>query len=230
MPRRDRVQLYNLTQLPYPVSSDQQRPTTFIPRLVLPYLPSARRGLSSHFLNQSVSRPCNRVSTTIYPQYHESSILASSTGERLYGGDLNCEGYPGFNVRVVFCRLGGTFEDGFIMSRGCAARFTYRVEAVVILSTEKAKGWEVGTSVPANGISWWGIPVPGYAEQTVRLGYDRVRLAVSRACTATAGDKLCALMGEKGVVTVLEDAQMPYMMEGDTRVPFELVMGSTAVT
>lgn len=57
------------------------------------------------------------------------------------------------------------------------------------------------------------------------LRLDRTRLVVSRTCSAVTGDKFCTTHGQKGVVMVIPDNQMP-SIDGES---VDFVMGSTTL-
>lgn len=186
-------------------------------------MPVQRAALSGHFMSSSISYPANTISHHIVCRYAQAPLVVTPHTSDLFDGEW--VRYPGRNVYTLFMQTTLNYEDSFLMSESCPARFVYTAETVVNMPGSSLQEYDVGQKIPAQSQAWWGIPVEGTVVIVKAVKYDRTRMVVSRTCCAVSGDKFCTNHGQKGVVTVIHDKYMP--MVGDRIVDF--IMGSTTV-
>jgi DNA-directed RNA polymerase beta subunit len=118
-----------------------------------------------------------------------------------------------------------TYEDGMVLSRSAAKKFEYTAYVSVQLNPAVSKVPNVGDTVEPYGESWWQNHFKGEITSRRPGSNGKVAITVSATCYPVNGDKLTTLHGQKGVITILEDVDMP-LVKG-TRV--ELVIGSSSV-
>lgn len=149
--------------------------------------------------------------------------MVSTYASEVYAPDWGW--FPGLNVRVAFAQLTLNFEDAFIMSESCAARYRYTPHSVIVMDTARLEPWKVGDVVAGCAAPWWPIPLPGTVVSISPVSFERTRIVVARTCGAVTGGKFCTLHGQEGVVTVLRDRLM-LRVHGE---PVDLVIGSTTL-
>lgn len=193
---------------------------------LVPYMahnPPARSSLSSHFIVQGLSPPCNTVNYQCAPQYSQSPLVITKYAMSMFPALTDM---PGLNVRVAFMQTDLTFEDAFLMSASCALRFRYKCTTVVPVTDRELETRPVGSVIEPCSERWWAIPVPGVVVGKKVISTGEKRMIVSRTCSAVTGDKFASAHGQKGVVTVMPDNLMPLLPTGETA---EVVIGTTTL-
>lgn len=194
-------------------------------------LPEARVSLMEGFLTQAVCLPFSSIVATITPLYNEWPLCVTPELKVVLDactrkGILECP-LPGLNVRVVFMNAGYlTYEDAMVMSKSCAERFSYKRITPVTVSPLEGSKLEAGMFLEPNSKPYWAIPVRGKILSVVTNDLGKARLRIERLQSAVTGDKFTTMHGQKAVVTVLPDDEMPTLSNGFKA---ELIMGVTSL-
>ena len=192
----------------------------------IPFLHSispARASLTNVYLEQAVCEPYSSYIPSIQfkPLYSQYIHLVPN---RVING-TNLDKVPGLNLRVVFCNTSLTYEDGMILSRSAAMRFKYQATHTITLSLGEGSSIRLNDKIQPCSKYWWQYPYPGTVSslEVTRLGMVSVR--VTRTGYPVDGDKFTTLHGQKGIVTIVSDEDMP-IVKGRYA---EIVIGSTSI-
>ena len=117
-----------------------------------------------------------------------------------------------------------TYEDGIVLSRTTARRFRYTANVSVCVSCSSSIP-NKGDSVEAYSKPWWQNHFGGKVVSVSSGPQDTIRLEIYCECLPVNGDKFTTLHGQKGVVTILDDREMPVVAD----VCAEMVLGSSSV-
>jgi hypothetical protein len=189
------------------------------------YISPTRAGLTNTYMCQAISLPSNRYHPGIrlVPLYCSKPIVISDAVTYTNMKDLDT--IPGLDVFAIFMNMELTYEDGMVMSRTGARRFHYKAEVSVSLNPRSQEIPTVGTTVEPYEKHWWQNHFKGVV-QSRRSGYEgNVIIVLACDCYPVNGDKFTTLHGQKGVVTVLEDHEMPVVANRRA----ELVIGTSSI-
>lgn len=187
-----------------------------------------RLGLSNIYLQQAICAPyCNYMPGMLFvPQYSERPILMpdfiSSADHMIANG---ADSMPGLNLRVVFMNMLLTYEDGMVMSRTASERFRYTAEVHRIVSAHDKSIPDQSTRIEPYSTYWWQCHFSGVVKSVNQIDPHRVRLVITCECYPVNGDKFTTLHGQKGVITILSDHNMPYV----NGYPAEIVIGTSSI-
>jgi RNA polymerase Rpb2, domain 6 len=198
-------------------------PVSLIP--FIEYINPTRAGLMSVYLNQAISLPCNKYhgGITLVPLYLQKPYIMSDHCH--YGDNDTLDAIPGLNLLVVFMNMELTYEDGMVMSRSAARRFGYEATISVYLNPAVNTIPLLGDVVEPFSTVWWQNHFDGKVVHRAAGPHGTVRLSIQCSCHPVNGDKFTTLHGQKGVVTIFDDHEMP-MVNGT---PAEIVIGSSSV-
>ena len=187
------------------------------------YINPTRLGMSNVYMSQAICLPkCTyQPGLELTPLYKESCILLPD----FIRTDVNTSVIPGLNLFVIFMNMDLTYEDAMVMSRSTTYRFQYRAEVTRILGGNIAAVPPVGSNIDPYSKSWWQCHFPGTITSVVRLDPDRIKVQIVCTCVPVNGDKFTTLHGQKGVITILPDSDMPCVNNSTA----ELVMGSSSI-
>jgi len=180
-----------------------------------------RAALINVYMPQAICRPCCKYhpGLLLVPQYTEP-VIASTYCELPEHTDI-----PGLNLLCVFMNMEWTYQDGVVMSRTAASRFSYIANVSVYLDPTRDNVPIHGTVVEPYGAPWWENHFAGRVCCIEPTSTDKVRVVVSANCLPVNGDKFTTLHGQKGVVTILEDSKMPTVKD----MVVDMVIGSSSI-
>ena len=189
------------------------------------FINTVRMGLSNTYITQAICRPfCDyQPNMKIYPKYEEHPIIMPDfirDSQTFINGCL-----PGLNLQVVFLNMEETYEDGIVLSRSAAERFSYSVECTKVLQVRSHNIPEPGCIVKPYSKSWWQCHFPGTVSSITRMNMDSVKVTVDVMCYPVNGDKFTTLHGQKGVVTIFKDEDMPVV----NGMRAEIVIGTSSI-
>jgi DNA-directed RNA polymerase beta subunit len=142
-----------------------------------------------------------------------------------YVNEETLECIPGLNLFAIFVNLELTYEDGMVLSRSAAARFKYSATVSVYLSPVTDTIPMLGDVVDPFSANWWQNHFHGTVAHKSAGPEGSVRVVLECQCLPVNGDKFTTLHGQKGVVTILDDAQMP-SLRGQSA---DIVIGSSSI-
>ena len=118
-----------------------------------------------------------------------------------------------------------TYEDGMVMSRSASERFVYTAEVTRTLNMSSRHIPNIGTLIMPYQTEWWQCHFEGVVTNVKRIDINRVIVVIHCDCYPVNGDKFTTWHGQKGVVTIVNDHDMPCINGQYT----ELVIGSSSV-
>mmetsp|Transcript_2713 Transcript_2713/g.7224 ORF Transcript_2713/g.7224 Transcript_2713/m.7224 type:complete len:810 (+) Transcript_2713:24952-27381(+) len=189
------------------------------------YINPIRASLLNVYMSQAICKPCCRYhpSMVLIPQYGETMIALPSL-EPL-DKVLLTDHVPGLNLRCIFMNMEYTYEDGIVMSRSAASRFRYIANVSVYLDPHRDEIPNKHSTINPYSTNWWQNHFKGTVSSIEATSTNLVRVVVYCECLPVNGDKFTTLHGQKGVVTILDDLQMPNIDDFTA----EIVIGSSSV-
>ena len=118
-----------------------------------------------------------------------------------------------------------TYEDGIVLSRSAARRFSYSVEYTKVLQIRSHKIPELGCTIEPYSRPWWQCHFPGIVSGITRINMDSVKVTLDVTCYPVNGDKITTSHGQKGVVTIFRDEDMPVV----NSMRAEIVIGTSSI-
>jgi len=192
----------------------------------------SRQPLVGRFLLQANTRPLNNLEGNTIPNIQHPLLLVSDDTKRLMKDvpyESSEEVFPGLNLTVVFISMGAyPAEDAFVMSESAASMFTYKKGICVTVPFAVGSKYVPGSMIPPCVHEFWPMPCVGNVTHSFVTPENKVRLYIERECRATNGDKFTTIHGQKGVVTILPDGEMPLLYEDRARV-VDFVMSPASV-
>ena len=189
---------------------------------------ATRLGLSNIYLQQAICNPCCNYmpGMLLVPQYNQRMILMPDfmpCAEHLI--EDGADSMPGLNLQVVFMNMHLTYEDGMVMSRSASQRFRYTAEIHRVVPASERNIPDQGSNVDPYSRNWWQCHFSGMIKSVNQIDPDRVLLIITCECHPVNGDKFTTLHGQKGVITIISDHNMPHI-NGE---PAEIVIGSSSI-
>jgi len=184
-----------------------------------------RASLVNIYLNQAICEPCNKYypGVVLKPEYSEAPCIISDNCNYDDEGSLTC--IPGLNVFTIFVNLELTYEDAIVMSRSAACRFKYTSHTSVHLPPSGSKIPSIGEKISPFSTAWWQNHFEGIVVQKQPGPNATVTVTVESMCLPMNGGKFTTLNGQKGVVPILDDIDMPSVHGKHA----ELVIGSSSI-
>jgi len=189
---------------------------------------ATRLGLSNIYLQQAVCEPYSDyiAGMKLMPRYSEASVLMPDFMPSVdHIIDAGRSSMPGLNLRAVFMNMQQTYEDGIVMSRSASQRFNYEAEVRRTVNASDRNIPDVGATIDPWSYNWWQCHFAGVIKTVEQIDPDRTLLVITCDCHPVNGDKFTTLHGQKGVITILADHNMPYV-NGN---PAEIVIGSSSI-
>ena len=189
------------------------------------HISPVRASLANVYLNQAICSPCNKYypGVVLRPNYSEPPCVVSDNCDYTDKRLLDC--VPGLDVFAIFVNLELTYEDAIVMSRSAASRFKYTSKTSVYLSPSRFEIPKLNEEVAPFSTAWWQNHFKGVIVQKEPGPDATIKLTVESTCLPVDGDKFTTLHGQKGVVTILDDDDMPSVQGRHA----EIVIGSSSV-
>jgi len=184
-----------------------------------------RASLVNVYLNQAICEPCNKYypGVVLKPEYSEIPCVISDNCSYDDESSLKC--IPGLNLFTIFVNLELTYEDAIVMSRSAARRFKYSSHTSVHLAPSGPRIPSIGEKISPFSTAWWQSHFEGIVVQKQAGPNATVTVIIKSMCLPVNGDKFTTLHGQKGVVTILDDIDMPSVYGKYA----ELVIGSSSI-
>lgn len=187
-------------------------------------VPISRASLSVNFQIQAICGP--------YQSFYNKVTPLFDTDERVHVSDrtreLRRKGVkfmaPGTIARVLIADLPECYEDGIVVSESFASRIVFEVrETISVRGRHKLRE---GSRITTNNCIDWIYIDPGevISLRPHHSRGDETLVETIRVERMVEGYKICTINGNKGVVTIKDDVDMPTDEKGK---PFEIVFGST---
>eukprot|EP00978_Attheya_sp_CCMP212_P010556 scaffold25642_cov73-Attheya_sp.AAC.3 len=189
------------------------------------FINTVRMGLCNTYLAQAVCKPFSDYQSNmkIYPKYSEHPIIMPNFIRDIQRVIEGC--VPGLNLRVVFLNMEETYEDGIVLSRSAARRFSYSVEYTKVLQIRSHKIPELGCTIEPYSTPWWQCHFPGIVSDITRIDMDSIKVILDVTCYPVNGDKFTTLHGQKGVATIFKNEDMPVV----NGMSAEIVIGTSSI-
>ena len=191
----------------------------------LTYINPVRASLVNVYMNQAICTPYNNYfpGTTLIPLYAQCPCVLSDNCN--YDSLDSLRHIPGLNMFCIFVNLELTYEDGMVMSRSAASRFKYVSTTSVYLDPHKYNIPQVDDVIMPFSVAWWQNHFIGTVIKIQPGPNTTVKITIESKCTPVNGDKFTTWHGQKGVITILEDEEMPIVNNKYA----EIVIGSSSI-
>lgn len=191
----------------------------------LEHINPVRAGLTNVYLNQCITLPCCKYfpGIVLTPKYNQKPCVMSANS--YYTSDESLDNIPGLNLFAIFVNLELTYEDGIVMSRSAANRFGYTSKTSVHLTPIIDSIPDIDEVIKPFSVKWWQNHFEGVVESKGPGPMGLVKVVLRSECLPVDGDKFTTLHGQKGVVTILEDSEMPRIK----RRYADVVIGSSSI-
>lgn len=187
-----------------------------------------RMGLSNIYLQQAVCKPyCDYMpGMRIVPYYEEGCIgIQDYMLNRLVNNPGDTTSMPGLNLFAVFVNMQLTYEDAMVLSRTASLLFKYRVIVTRIISTASENIPKPQDIIKPYEREWWQCHFTGTVVSVTQRNVDDMVVLIESECYPVNGDKFTTLHGQKGVITIINDEDMPHVNNRAA----QIVIGSSSV-
>jgi hypothetical protein len=191
----------------------------------LTYINPVRASLVNTYMNQAICLPHNNYfpGTTLVPLYSQLPCVMSDNCN--YDSVDSLLNVPGLDLFCIFVNLELTYEDGMVMSRSAASKFKYVSTTSIYLNPHKYNIPQVDDVIVSFSVAWWQNHFNGTVVRIQPGPNATAKVTIRSECTPVNGDKFTTWHGQKGVITILEDEEMPKVNDKYA----EIVIGSSSI-
>ena len=116
---------------------------------------------------------------------------------------------PEKNIFKDFMNTEHTYEDGFVMSSSAVTKFQYNCVHIIRFNSSSGLYIKEGDIIKPMSKGWWQRLDPGKVIKIIPNATGDLTVMILRVGYPVNRDKFTTIPGQKGVITILQDENMP---------------------